>query len=50
MKFLYKKKIVNEKLETLKIKVSTLFNKLKKFEIRESNAAIRGFEIRSYNC
>src|SRR5271165_3495004 len=37
------KRIVNEKLEALKTKVNTIFNKLKKFEIRESNTAIGGF-------
>src|SRR5271155_1309479 len=37
------KRIVNENLEALKTKVNTLFNKLKKFEIRESNAAIKVF-------
>src|SRR5271155_2271099 len=37
------KRIVTENLEALKTKVNTLFNKLKKFEIRESNAAIKVF-------
>ena len=34
---------MNEKLEALKTKVNSLFNKLKKFEIRESKSAIKGF-------
>src|SRR5271155_1650745 len=38
------KRIVNKKLEALKTQVNTLFSKLKKrFQIRESKSAIKGF-------
>src|SRR5271155_330448 len=37
------KRIVNKKLEALKTQVNTLFSKLKKFAIRESKSAIKGF-------
>src|SRR5271169_5740138 len=37
------KKSVNAGVEAFKTKVNTIFNKLKKFEIRQSKSAIKGF-------